>query len=118
MNSILLFISLSYLASASPNQNLLRFYPAQVLRNEIVEFRPATGLHFSAEAPQNCGSGGLQERGPRSIKCQFVAAGRTAATLNVCDDLLTFCKPTEVQITVSDQVGRDNVVLTKNQVLT
>ncbi len=112
-----LVLSLCPSAFASPAQTLLRFFPAQVLRNEIVEFKPVTGHHFSAEAPQNCGSGNLLERGPRAVKCQFAASGQTAATLNVCDDSLTYCRPMQVQILVRDMPSGDKVLLTKNQTI-
>src|SRR6185312_9572040 len=111
-----LFVLNSLVSAAEPG-SLLRFYPKQVLRNEIVEFKPIKGHHFSAEAPQNCGSGQLNERTPRAIKCQFIKAGSTQATLNICDDKLTFCRPSSVTLDVQEKAGEAPASLTKNESL-
>ena len=110
-------MSLNSLAFSAPSQSLLRFYPPEVLANEIVEFKPIGGHHFSAEAPQNCGAGQLIERGPMSVKCQFTVSGETQPTLNVCDDALSFCRPLSFKITVREKAGAVTELLTKNQKL-
>jgi hypothetical protein len=112
-----LLIPLSSLAFATAGESLLRFYPSEVLRNEIVEFKPIVGHHFSAEAPQSCGNGRLHARTPRAIKCQFTQTGSTQAVLNICDDKQTFCRPTSFTLKVSDKAGDTPVALTKNQSL-
>ncbi len=111
---VLFFLFLSQLFAAEP-ATLVRFYPAEVLRNETVEFKPVDGHHFSFEAPQNCGSGSLNEKTPRSIKCQFLQAGQTQATLNICDDKKTFCKPTQLKINVAQREGADAAALKANE---
>lgn len=93
-----------FAAQAEP-ASLVGFYPSQVLRNEIVEFKPAKGHHFSAEAPQNCGTGQVNQRTPRGIKCLFNQSGATRPTLNVCDDAKTFCKPISFNVNVSQGGG-------------
>lgn len=117
MYLILLFMSLTSLVFSAPSQDLLRFYPTEVLPNEIVEFKPIAGHHFSTEAPQNCGAGQLVDHGPMSVKCQFSVKGQTQLSLNVCDDALTFCRPLNFKIAVLDKPGVAAELLTKNQKL-
>jgi thiol-disulfide isomerase/thioredoxin len=102
-------------APASDTTALLQSYPAQVLRNEVVTFRPGKDLHFSLEAPQNCGAGQLTDRGTRAVQCQFTQAGAANATLNVCDDKKTFCKPVQVSLQVRTEAAANSPLLTRNQ---
>lgn len=102
-------------ASSSPS--LLQSYPAEVMRNEVVAFKPQAAHHFSLEAPQNCGSGKLVEKTPRHVKCQFTQSGEAQATLNVCDDKKTFCKPIAAALKVSEQAGAQSEILVKNESL-
>jgi hypothetical protein len=102
-------------AFAADSKSLVQFYPSEVLRNEIVAFHPIEGHHFSFEAPQNCGSGSLNGKNPREIKCQFVNSGETKATLNVCDDKKTFCRPIDLKLTVSEKQGIAEAPLKKNE---
>jgi hypothetical protein len=117
--TILAMLFLSLASFAEPGTaTLLRAFPEQVLRNEIVEFRPVPEHHFSAEAPQRCGSHGqLIERSPRAIKCQFTKAGDETGTLNVCDDKKTFCKPIQFHVSVSQTASSTPEKLVKNQML-
>jgi len=102
-------------AFAAGTKSLVQFYPNEVLRNEIVTFRPIEGHHFSFEAPQKCGSGSVNEKNPREIKCQFVKSGETVATLNVCDDKKTFCRPIDLKLSVSDKQAASEAPLKKNE---
>ncbi|MGZ3721440.1 MAG: hypothetical protein ACXVA9_00835 [Bdellovibrionales bacterium] len=111
---MLIFAFLSLVWAAEP-ASLVRFYPGEVLRNETVEFKPVDNHHFSFEAPQNCGSGSLNEKTPRTIKCQFLQAGETQATLNICDDKKTFCKPVQLKVNVVQREGADAAALKKNE---
>lgn len=99
------------------NENLLQTFPGEILRNEIVEFKPIRGHHFSLEAPQKCQKGAPLEATARFIKCQFTVAGGATATLNVCDDQKTFCKPVPISLLVLEKPGREPVRLVKNQLL-
>lgn len=105
MLSILLAISGT--AWAGTAALFLQPSPPQVLLNEIIEFRAVAGHHFSAEAPQRCGSGVLIEKTVRAVTCQFQKSGATTATLNVCDDKKTYCKLNEVSIRVLEQLSSE-----------
>src|SRR4051812_380550 len=105
----LIFLSLQGMASETAS--FVRFFSADVLRNEIVEFRPIDDHHFSFEAPQSCGSGSLNEKNPRTIKCQFTQSGPTQAVLNVCDDKKTFCRPLQLKINVNGSDAGDTQAL-------
>lgn len=96
---------------------LVQPYPAEVLRNEIVAFKPEKAHHFSAEAPQNCGTGQLIDKSTREVKCQFLQPGQGAVTLNVCDDKKTFCKPVSLALSVSSRDSGQGAQLTKNEKL-
>lgn len=100
---------------AAPDADLLKPTPAVVRRNEVVEFKPKAGHHFSLEAPQKCASLQPVEASARVVKCQFLNAGDVTATLNVCDDAKTFCKPVSVGLKVSEQTAPDPVRLVRNE---
>jgi len=102
-------------AANEPAGNLVKPFPAQVMRNEVVEFKPVKDHHFSMEAPQKCQEARPFEHTPRSIKCQFTAAGASSAQLNVCDDKKTFCKPVTLALNVAAGASGEPVRLLKNQ---
>lgn len=104
-------------AAGAPNSSLLKEFPAQVLRNEIVTFRPVNAHHFSSEAPQKCAQGAPVEANPRFVKCQFTKSGPASAELNVCDDKKTFCRPVALSVIVSERISAEPVRLTQNQSL-
>jgi hypothetical protein len=109
-------LSFSILSSASnaATASLLKPYPETVLRYEVVMFHPASNHHFSLEAPQNCGTGTVVDRGAREISCQFQKAGDAKIALNVCDDKKTYCKPMEFSLKVKTQVADQKVLEPKN----
>ncbi len=113
---MLIFLLIAQAFASSPS-SLVGFYPAEILRNEIVTFKPIAGHHFSLEAPQSCGSGSLSEKSPRALKCQFTRSGETVANLNVCDDKKTFCRPLQLTVKVMDQESAASPVLVKNQTI-
>lgn len=118
MTAKVLFYFFSVAASANVGSaDLLKSYPGEVLRNEIVEFKPKADHHFSLEAPQKCQGGAPLEATARRIKCQFTSAGGASAVLNVCDDKKTFCKPVNVSLLVQEKAAREPVRLVKNQLL-
>ncbi|MBX3022257.1 MAG: thioredoxin family protein [Bdellovibrionales bacterium] len=94
---------------------LLQTFPHEVLRNEVVTFKPEKNHHFSVEAPQNCGSGQLIDKTTREVKCQFTQVGAVQALLNVCDDKKTFCKPINLEIQVLARASGETEKLTKNE---
>jgi thiol-disulfide isomerase/thioredoxin/predicted negative regulator of RcsB-dependent stress response len=102
-------------ANAQPGADLLKPFPSVVRRNEVLAFKPKSGHHFGLEAPQKCGGNKPVEASARFIKCQFLTAGEASATLNVCDDAKTFCKPVPVTLRVSDETAPDPVRLVKNE---
>lgn len=102
------------MAATTQTPNLIQTFPAEVLRNEVVEFKPVKDHHFSLEAPQNCGGGNLITRSTRALKCQFTEAGAKQATFNVCDDKKTFCKPVSVSLTVAAKAAANSERLNKN----
>ena len=108
-----LFLAVSTAFAETPS--LIGFYPHEVLRNEAVEFKPAQGHHFSAEAPQSCGSGEVSQKNPRGVKCLFSQAGITQAQLNVCDDAKTFCKTVQLSVNVIQGSNTQPVALAKNE---
>jgi tetratricopeptide (TPR) repeat protein len=114
---IILALTLSTALHAATDTDLLKPYPTVVRRHEVIEFKPKAGHHFSVEAPQKCARHSPVEANVRAIKCQFLKAGEAAATLNVCDDAKTFCKPVTVALQVSDKVAPDPVRLVKNETL-
>lgn len=114
-----MFFSLLFTAQvfAATAPSLVQPYPQEVLRNEVVTFKPEKAHHFSAEAPQNCGIGKLIDKSVREIKCQFLAPGSGSVTLNVCDDKKTFCKPITLALNVSAKDSGQGELLTKNEKL-
>jgi hypothetical protein len=110
-----LFLILFQVNATESTPTLVQFYPSEVLRNEIVEFRPVDAHHFSFEAPQNCGTGSLNEKNPRTIKCQFTQSGPTQVLLNVCDDKKTYCRPIPLKINVADVEAGNVTALKKNE---
>jgi len=111
-----ILLMIANLAQAMPT-SLVAFYPNEVLRNEIVTFKPLKGHHFSAEAPQNCGTGSVAERTPREISCLFSQAGLTQANLNVCDDSKTFCRPQQLSVNVVQGQDAPPTMLKRNESL-
>ncbi|MGE4132814.1 MAG: thioredoxin fold domain-containing protein, partial [Bdellovibrionales bacterium] len=104
----------SAISWASPAE-LLQPYSEQALRLEVVKFRPKSGYHFSLTAPQKCGDSSPVELTAREILCQFAHAGPQVATLNVCDDKETFCKPVSVALRIEEQSKPNSELLVKNQ---
>ena len=111
-----IFAIVSSLALAADGASLLKPYPRDVLKFEVVEFKPETNHHFSMEAPQKCGTANAGAKiNARSVKCQYSQAGEVTATLNVCDDKKTFCKPINVQVQVLNREAKESARLLKNQ---
>ncbi|NJL25479.1 MAG: hypothetical protein HC902_10105 [Calothrix sp. SM1_5_4] len=98
---LLVFVVLSSFSSWASSGGLIQFYPKRVWRNEVVQFKPVSGHHFSMEAPQKCGSGRVVERSARVVSCQFSVDGEVQGALNVCDDQKTYCKPVSLLLTVA-----------------
>ncbi len=118
MSTSVLISLLAFAAVASGGPaDLLKAYPGEVLRNEIVEFKPKPDHHFSLEAPQKCQGSAPLEATARVIKCQFTNAGAASAVLNICDDKKTFCKPVNVSLLVQEKAAREPVRLVQNQFL-
>ncbi len=113
---VLWFSSQGAWASSGPAE-LLKAFPGEVLRNEIVAFKPKADHHFSLEAPQRCSGKAPIEATARTIKCQFTDPGSAEATLNVCDDKKTFCKPVAVSLLVAEKAAREPIRLVQNQLL-
>lgn len=111
---MLLILLIAQVWAAGPT-SLVRYFPSEVLANEVVEFTPVKDHHFSIEAPQNCGSGVINEKNPRIIKCQFSILGQTQASLNVCDDKKTYCRPLQLKINVTGSEIGNRETLTKNE---
>jgi hypothetical protein len=112
---ISLLLLSTHVWAATPD--LLQTFPAEVLRYEVVEFRPQKAHHFSLEAPQNCGGGEMVAREARALKCQFTQPGKASATFNVCDDKKTFCKPVSLALNVLERAAPDSKRLRANETL-
>ncbi len=110
-----MFILLSLLNLVFADTELIEKYPREVLRNEIVQFRPKSGHHFSMEAPQKCAGRSPVKTTARNLKCQFLNPGKATAVLNVCDDQKTFCKPITLNLNVAEVSSGEPVRLLENQ---
>lgn len=118
MRILIVVAALNFQAFAHPGpSDLLKSVPGEILRNEVVEFKPKPEHHFSLEAPQKCAGGAPVEASARVIKCQFTNPGSAEAVLNVCDDKKTFCKPVTVSLLVAEKAAREPVRLVRNQYL-